>query len=150
MRVVKALACCDFPFPGGHLAIVLHGKSQVQSLSCSPSPHLGNGGRAKTLCKGICHPEVMWPFCILNMSSRVHHFPVLHSPFGSVWNNRRSVVHSSRRHCAGLPCTPIHLWDDVHEQKLQWGANNMLNCLYCSSQGRRGKAIVELCWKPGS
>ena len=86
--------------------LALRGKTQVQSSACSPSLHMGNGGRTRTPWKGICHPEdVMWPFHIPNMSSRAHLFPFPHFPFGSMWNSRRTVVRSSRRYRTWFPCT---------------------------------------------
>lgn len=62
-------------------------------------------------------------------------------------------MRSSRKYCTGFPCTLYthpSVRRKVHEQKLQGGASNVLSCLDCSSQGRRGKTGVELCWKPGS
>lgn len=81
-----------FPLPRRPFNLLaLRGKTQVQSSACSPSLHLGSGGRAKTPCKGICHPEgVVWPFCIPNMSSRAHLFPFPRSPLGSMWNSKRT------------------------------------------------------------
>lgn len=139
-----------FPLPRRPFSILaLGGKTQVQSSACSPSLHLGSGGKAKTPCKGICHPEdVMWPFCIPNMSSRAHLFPFPCSLFGSMWKSKRTGAFVKEI----LHLISMHSIYSSFCEKMKFVSRSYIEvqeiCWDCSSLGGRGKPIMELCWKP--